>query len=99
VPQHERDLAQFRSKLWRLLKKEGDGLTAQQAISALQAASQGIWDTTIDSEWKTMSRTAQDRIADAFDITWMTAFALKLRKMKKSSLSHRASRRRREPRG
>jgi hypothetical protein len=83
MPQHEDDLEEFRKKFWRLLKREANQRTGPQVIEALKRASKATWDIGADDAWKEMSKEAQARIADAYDLIWMTALALELRKMKK----------------
>jgi hypothetical protein len=86
------DLADFRANLWKTLAKNAKPLTGLQVAQALREISDDIYHAGIDSAYTTTKTRDPQNLADAWDLTWLTALNVKLLHLQKSR-----SRRRRAP--
>ena len=75
-------ISQFRDHLWKAMRGNAKGKTAEQFIDALYEASEEIWAAGIDKAYADMKNASLIDLADAFDITWLTATSIKLLKKK-----------------
>jgi hypothetical protein len=87
-----RDLADFRASLWKTLAKNAKHLTGLQVAQALREVSDDIYHAGIDSAYTTTKTRDPQNLADAWDLTWLTALNVKLLHLRKPK-----SRRKRTP--
>ena len=87
-----RDLADFRASLWKALAKNAKHLTGVQVVHGLREISDDIYHAGIDSAYTTTKVRDPQNLADAWDLTWLTALNVKLLHVQKPR-----SRRRRAP--
>jgi len=79
-----RDLAAFRASLWTTLAKNGKHLTGLQLVKALREISDDIYHAGIDSAYTTTKTRDPQNLADAWDLTWLTALNVKLLHLQRS---------------
>jgi hypothetical protein len=79
-----RDLADFRASLWKTLAKNAKHLTGLQVVQALHEVSDDIYHAGIDSAYTTTKARDPQNLADAWDLTWLTALNVKLMHLQKS---------------
>lgn len=72
----------FRDKLWDLFKEHAKGLDGADVVMALKQAGEEIWAVGIDDTYSTMSHQDDERLGNAFDISWLTVVSIKLKEMK-----------------
>jgi hypothetical protein len=89
---HLRDLAEFRGSLWKTLAKNAKHLTGLQVVQGLREISDDIYHAGIDSAYTTTKVRDPQNLADAWDLTWLTALNVKLLHLQKPR-----SRRKRAP--
>ena len=87
-----RDLADFRTSLWTTLAKNAKHLTGLQVVQALREVSDDIYHAGIDSAYTTTKVRDPQNLADAWDLTWLTALNVNLLHLRKPK-----SRRKRAP--
>src|ERR1700730_8592799 len=73
-----RDLADFRASLWKTLAKNAKGLTGLQVVQALREVSDDIYYAGIDSAYTRTEVDGPQNLADAWDLTWLTALNVRL---------------------
>lgn len=78
-----RDLADFRASLWKTLGKNAKGLTGLQFAQALREVSDDIYHAGIDSAYTTTKVHDPQNLADAWDLTWLTALNVRLLHLQK----------------
>jgi hypothetical protein len=78
-----RDLADFRASLWKTLAKNAKGLTGLQIVQALREVSDDIYHAGIDSAYTSTKIRDPQNLADAWDLTWLTALNVKLLHLQK----------------
>jgi len=79
-----RDLADFRASLWKTLARNSKQLTGLQVAQALREVSDDIYHAGIDSAYTTTKARDPQNLADAWDLTWLTALNVKLLHLQKS---------------
>ena len=76
------DIAAFRESLWRTLDRNCQGLSGEEVVQALKVVSDEIYHAGIDDAYvRTKTRKTQN-IADAWDLTWVTALSIRLWRMR-----------------
>jgi hypothetical protein len=85
------DLADFRASLWKTLAKNAKNLTSLQVVQALREVSDDIYHAGIDSAYTTTKVRDPQNLADAWDLTWLTALNVKLLHMHKSKSRRKRS--------
>jgi hypothetical protein len=81
---HLQDLADFRANLWNTLAVNAKTLTGLQVVKALRVISDDVYDAGIDAAYVTTKVRDARNLADAWDLTWLTALNIKLTQLKKS---------------
>jgi hypothetical protein len=79
-----RDLADFRSSLWKTLAKNAKHLTGLQVVQALREISDDIYHAGIDAAYTTTKARDPQNLADAWDLTWLTALNVELLHLQRS---------------
>jgi hypothetical protein len=81
---HLQDLADFRASLWKTLAVNAKTLTGLEVVNALRVISDDVYSAGIDAAYtKTKARDPRN-LADAWDLTWLTALNIRLPHLKKS---------------
>jgi hypothetical protein len=75
------DIAAFRENLWRTLERNSTGLTAADVLAALKTISDDIYLAGVDDAYVKTDVASSPAIADAWDLTWVTALTIRLRRM------------------
>jgi hypothetical protein len=75
---HLRDLAEFRMSLWKILAVNARELTGSEVIRALHEISDDIYYAGIDQAYVTTKVHDPQNLADAWDLTWLTALNVNL---------------------
>jgi hypothetical protein len=78
-----RDLADFRASLWKTLARNAKGLSGLQIVQALREVSDDIYYAGIDSAYTTTKVRDPQNLADAWDLTWLTALNVRLLHLQK----------------
>ena len=84
-----RDLADFRASLWETLAKNATGLTGLQVVRALREVSDDIYHAGIDAAYTTTKVRDPQNLADAWDLTWLTALSVKLLHLQRPRSHHK----------
>ena len=71
----------FRGKLWNLFKEQASGMDGADVVRALKQAGEEIWDVGIDDTYSSMKHQDDERLGNAFDITWLTIVCIKLKEI------------------
>jgi hypothetical protein len=79
-----RDLADFRASLWKTLAKNANGLSGPQVVRALREVSDDIYHAGIDGAYTTTKVRDPQNLADAWDLTWLTALSVGLLHLQKA---------------
>jgi hypothetical protein len=75
-----KDVAAFRESLWKTLERNCEGLSAADVVKALRITSDDIYQAGVDEAY-TRTRVRDPRnVADAWDLTWLTALSVDLRR-------------------
>jgi hypothetical protein len=85
------DLADFRASLWKTLAKNAKHLSGSQVVQALREVSDDIYHAGIDNAYTTTKVRDPQNLADAWDLTWLTALNVKLLHMHKSKSRRKRS--------
>ena len=72
----------FRDKLWDLFRKQAQGVDGADVVLALKQAGEEIWAVGIDDTYSSMKHQDDERLGNAFDITWPTVVCIKLKEVK-----------------
>jgi hypothetical protein len=75
---HLRDLAEFRMSLWKTLAVNAKQLSGSEVIKALREISDDIYYAGIDQAYVTTKVSDPQNLADAWDLTWLTALNVNL---------------------
>jgi hypothetical protein len=81
---HLLDLADFRASLWKTLAVNAK-TTGQQIVRALRVISDDVYHAGIDAAYTTTKVRDARNVADAWDLTWLTALNIKLLHVQKSA--------------
>jgi hypothetical protein len=74
-----KDVRAFRESLWKTLERNCEGLSAADVIRALYRVTEDIYYAGIDEAY-TRTRVQDPRnVAEAWDLTWVTALSVALR--------------------
>jgi hypothetical protein len=87
-----RDLANFRASLWNAVAKNAGHLTGPQVVQALRDVSDDIYHAGVDAAYTRTKVQDPQNLADAWDLTWLTALNVKLLHLQKSKTRHKRSR-------
>jgi hypothetical protein len=75
-----KDVAAFRESLWQTLDRNCEGLSGSDVVKALRVISDDIYHAGVDEAY-TRTRVKDPRnVADAWDLTWVTALSVDLRR-------------------
>ena len=72
----------FRDKLWGLFREQAKGMDGADVVLALKQAGEEIWAVGIDDTYSSMKHQDDERLGNAFDITWLTVVCIKLKQIK-----------------
>lgn len=72
------DVAAFRESLWKTLERNCEGLSGADVINALKVTSDDIYHAGIDEAYVEAPVKEQRNLADAWDLTWVTALSVDL---------------------
>jgi hypothetical protein len=72
------DIADFRANLWRAVARNAKHLTGLQVVQALREISDDIYHAGVDSAYINTKARDPRNLADAWDLTWLTALNVKL---------------------
>jgi hypothetical protein len=86
------DLANFRASLWKTLETNARTLTGPQVVKALRDISDDVYDAGIDGAYTTTKVRDPQNLADAWDLTWLTAFNIQLLHLQQSGPHRKNSR-------
>jgi hypothetical protein len=75
-----KDVAAFRESLWKTLDRNCEGLSAADVVQALRRISDDIYHAGIDEAYTTAAVRDPRNVADAWDLTWLTALSVDLRR-------------------
>jgi|ERR1700728_1687547 hypothetical protein len=89
---HLLDLADFRASLWKTLAVNAKPLTGLQVAKALQVISDDVYHAGIDAAYTTTKVRDARNVADAWDLTWLTALNIKLLHLQKSASRRKQAR-------
>lgn len=81
---HLRDLADFRASLWTTLAENAAHLTGLQVVQALRKISDDVYYAGIDRAYVNTKVRDPQNLADAWDLTWLTALNIELLRLRKS---------------
>ena len=79
---HHDAVTPFRDKLWDLFKEQAKGMDGAHVVLALKQAGEEIWAVGIDDTYSSMKHQDDERLGNAFDITWLTVVCIKLKEIK-----------------
>jgi hypothetical protein len=79
-----RDVADFRASLWKTLARNAEHLTGVQVVQALREISDDIYHAGIDNAYTTTKARDPQNLADAWDLTWLTALNVNLLHLQRS---------------
>ncbi len=72
------DIAAFRESLWQTLDRNAAGLSGPEVVRALKVISDEIYHAGIDEAYVRARVEKGQSIADAWDLTWVTALSIHL---------------------
>lgn len=75
-----RDVAAFRESLWKTLDRNSEGLSGADVIKALRVISDDIYHAGVDEAYTRTPVRNPVNLADAWDLTWVTALSVDLRR-------------------
>ena len=75
-----KDVAAFRESLWKTLERNCEGLSAADVIAALHAVTEDIYYAGIDEAYVNARVKDPRNVAEAWDLTWVTALSVDLRR-------------------
>jgi hypothetical protein len=87
------DLAGFRASLWRTLAVNAKTLTGLQVVKALRIISDDVYYAGIDAAYTATKVHDARNVADAWDLTWLTALNIRLLHLRQAGPSRKSSRR------
>ena len=75
-----KDVRAFRESLWKTLERNCQGLSGAEVIDALRRITEDIYHAGIDEAYvRTRVRDTRN-VAEAWDLTWVTALSVDLRR-------------------
>ena len=87
-----KDVAAFRESLWKTLDRNSEGLSGRDVVKALKVVSDDVYHAGIDEAYtRTMVKDGRN-LADAWDLTWVTALSVDLRRRQQSAGKARPNR-------
>ena len=89
---HLQDLADFRASLWKTLETNARTLTGPQVVKALRDISDDVYHAGIDGAYTTTKVRDPQNLADAWDLTWLTALNIQLLHLQQSAPHRKNSR-------
>jgi hypothetical protein len=89
---HLQDLANFRASLWKTLEINARTLTGPQVVKALRDISDDVYHAGIDGAYTTTKVRDPQNLADAWDLTWLTALNIQLLHLQQSAPHRKNSR-------
>jgi hypothetical protein len=75
-----KDIAVFRESLWKTLGRNSEGLSGADVVDALKTISDDIYRAGIDNAYVEAPVKDERNVADAWDLTWVTALSVDLRR-------------------
>jgi hypothetical protein len=75
-----KDVAVFRESLWKTLTRNSEGLSGTEVVKALKVISDDIYHAGIDEAYVEAPIKDDRNVADAWDLTWVTALSVDLRR-------------------
>jgi hypothetical protein len=75
-----KDVAAFRESLWKTLDRNSAGLSGRDVIKALKVISDDVYHAGIDEAYTRASVKDPRNLADAWDLTWVSALSVDLRR-------------------
>jgi hypothetical protein len=85
-----KDVAAFRESLWKTLDRNSVGLSGADVVKALKVVSDDIYHAGIDEAYIEAPVKDQRNVADAWDLTWVTALSVDLRRRQQTLRKPRA---------
>ena len=85
-----KDVAAFRESLWKTLGRNSKGLSGADVVKALKVVSDDIYHAGIDEAYIAAPVKDQRNVADAWDLTWVTALSVDLRRRQQTLRKPRA---------
>lgn len=91
---HLQDLARFRGSLWSALQRNARSLTGLQVADALRKISDDVYYAGIDSAYTQTKVDDPRNLADAWDLTWLTALNIELLRLARRNVRSKRNTRR-----
>lgn len=76
------DISAYRAAIFKELAKRAKGLRGDQVVEALNEASKDIYEAGLDRILRDTKISDLDSLADAFDLTWLSAWAIRLDRLR-----------------
>jgi hypothetical protein len=89
-----KDVAAFRESLWKTLDRNSEGLSGADVVRALKVISDDIYHAGIDQAYVEAPVKDERNLADAWDLTWVTALSVDLRRRQQAQRKPRANKKR-----
>lgn len=86
------EISAFRESLWRTLERNARGLSGADVIDALKCISDQVYDAGIDAAYTETEFRNPANVADAWDLTWVTALSIHLRERQARHIRGRKTR-------
>jgi hypothetical protein len=80
-----KDVAAFRESLWKTLDRNSVGLSGCDVIKALKVISDDVYHAGIDEAYTRAPVKDPRNVADAWDLTWVTALSVDLRRRQEAN--------------
>jgi hypothetical protein len=94
-----KDVAVFRESLWKTLDRNSEGLSGADVVRALKVISDDIYHAGIDQAYVEAPVKDERNVADAWDLTWVTALSVDLRRRQQALRKSRTKKAARGRRG
>jgi hypothetical protein len=75
-----KDVAAFRESLWKTLDRNSKGLSGGDVVRALKVISDDVYHAGIDEAYTQAPIKDPRNVADAWDLTWVSALSVDLRR-------------------
>jgi hypothetical protein len=89
---HLQDLADFRASLWKALAVNAESLSGPQVVRALREISDDIYYAGVDKAYVCTKVRDPQNLADAWDLTWLTALNVNLLHRRRGKPRRRSAR-------
>ena len=89
---HLKDLANFRASLWKALAGNAESLSGPQVVRALREISDDIYCAGVDKAYVSTKVRDPQNLADAWDLTWLTALNVNLLHLRRGKQRRRLGR-------